>query len=125
MIVKVLGAIERTAGSWDARLASPVITLCGRTALDFTRAEVGEGETEVVIVSGIGSVEVTVPTGLPVLVTGLSVLGQRKVLGKREHGVLHGADRQNLSPHPGGRPGSGRPRPAVHAVDRRDFDLRP
>jgi hypothetical protein len=92
MILNAFGATERTAGPWDARAASPVVTLVGSTELDLTRAELGPGETEVVIVSGLGAVGVTVPAGLPVRVTGLTLLGERTVLGRSDGGALHGAD---------------------------------
>jgi predicted membrane protein len=92
MIFNAFGATERTAGPWDARAASPVVTLCGSTELDFTLAQLGEGETAVVVAAGVGSVEVTVPAGLPVRVTGLTLLGERTVLGRSDGGVLHGAD---------------------------------
>jgi hypothetical protein len=92
MILNAFGATERTAGPWDARAASPVLTLVGSTELDFTLAELGEGETRVVVVSGLGAVGVTVPAGLPVRVTGLTLLGERTVLGRRDGGTLHGAD---------------------------------
>jgi predicted membrane protein len=92
MIVTAFGATGRTAGPWDARAASPVVTLVGSTELDFTLAGLGEGETEVVIVSGLGGVEVTVPADVPVRVTGLTLLGERAVLGRSDGGALHGAD---------------------------------
>jgi hypothetical protein len=38
MIATAFGATERTARPWDARAASPVLTLVGSTELDFTLA---------------------------------------------------------------------------------------
>lgn len=92
MILSVFGGVERRSEPWDARYASPVITILGGTELDFRLAELGEGETEVVIVSAVGGVEVTVPDDLPVMVGGVSVLGSRNVLGTSEGGIVHGTD---------------------------------
>ncbi|HEX2034003.1 MAG TPA: LiaF domain-containing protein [Chloroflexota bacterium] len=93
MILNGIGNTERKGGPWDARYASPVITLCGNTELDFSQAELGEGETEFVIAHGIGQVQVTVPHDLPVLVTGASFLGDREIFGESHNGIMHGADR--------------------------------
>ncbi|MGH2351935.1 MAG: cell wall-active antibiotics response protein [Chloroflexota bacterium] len=92
MILNAFGSTERKGRPWDARYASPVITLFGNTELDFREAQLPEGETEMVILAGFGGVEVTVPDDLPVLVTGLSVLGSRDVLGQVDSGIAHGTD---------------------------------
>jgi predicted membrane protein len=92
MILNVFGGTERKDRHWDARIASPVITLFGATELNFQYAELGEGETEVVILSAFGSVDVTVPDDVPVIVGGFTVLGDRKVLDQSSGGLLHGTD---------------------------------
>src|SRR5687768_12019820 len=92
MILNVFGSTERTRQHWDARVASPVITLFGSTELDLRYAELGEGETEIVVVSAFGSVDITVPDDLPVMVGGMSVLGGRNAFGQSSSGVAHGTD---------------------------------
>lgn len=92
MILNVFGPNRRTAVPWDARLANPVLTVFGETDLDFRLATLGEGETEVVIAAMFGEVEVTVPEGLPVLVTGMTVLGRRQVFDESTDGLVHGTD---------------------------------
>jgi predicted membrane protein len=92
MILSVLGGTSRRHQRWDARVASPSITVLGGTDLDFTLAELGEGETEVVVASILGGVEIVVPDDLPVFLTGLSALGSRNILGSSEGGFVHGTD---------------------------------
>ncbi len=92
MILNAFGSTERKRAPWDARYASPIITLFGSTELDFRQAQLDEGETEIAIVAGCGAVEILVPSDLPVLVTGLSILGARSILGQSDNGILHGTD---------------------------------
>jgi predicted membrane protein len=103
MILNVFGSTERGGRHWDARVASPVITLFGSTELDLRYAELGEGETEIVVVSAFGSVDITVPDDLPVLVAGMSLLGNRTALGESSSGIAHGTD--TASPDFHGAPG--------------------
>jgi predicted membrane protein len=93
MILSVLGGTERRQERWDARYASPVITVLGHTYLDFRTANLGDGETEVVVMSLLGSIELVVPDDLPVFVTGITALGSRTVLDMSESGFIHGVDR--------------------------------
>jgi predicted membrane protein len=92
MIASLIGSIERTNRPWDARAASPILTLVGSIALDFRGATLGEGESEIVVASLVGSVEITLPEDLPVAVTGLTMAGRRCVLGESSSGLGHGAD---------------------------------
>jgi len=90
--LNAIGSTERKGRPWDAALATPVITLVGGTLLDFRDAQLPPGETEVVVVAGIGGVEVIVPADLPVLVQGFSALGGRSILGEADGGIVHGSD---------------------------------
>lgn len=93
MILSFLGNVERKGQRWDARYASPVITGIGSTELDFRLAELRrQDETEVVVISGLGSVDLIVPDDLPVIISGLSVVGRRELLGQSSDGILHGTD---------------------------------
>ena len=92
MILNAFGSTERRGRPWDATLATPVITLVGGTLLDFRDAQLPPGETEVVVVAGVGGVEVIVPADLPVLVQGLSALGGRSIFGESDGGIVHGSD---------------------------------
>src|SRR5262245_20724055 len=92
MIASLIGGIERTGRAWDARSASPIITLVGGIELDVRGATLGEGETEIVVASLVGSVDITLPDDLPVSVTGLTLAGRRRILGETSSGLGHGAD---------------------------------
>ena len=103
MIVSVLHGIRRAGEAWDARYANPIISVAGGIELDFRNAQLEEGETELTVISLLGSIDITLPEDVPALVTGLSALGSRTIFGQSEGGFAGGTDQATPDYARGGR----------------------
>jgi Domain of unknown function (DUF1707)/Cell wall-active antibiotics response 4TMS YvqF len=75
--VAIMGSVERKS-RWRVS-ESPVAVACmGSVVLDLRRAEIGHPEITITAVALMGSVEVIVPEGVEVELTGLAVMGDKE-----------------------------------------------
>jgi Domain of unknown function (DUF1707)/Cell wall-active antibiotics response 4TMS YvqF len=72
--VAVMGGVERK-NRWRVSERTNVIAVMGGCELDLRRAEIESSEVEIVAVAVMGGVEVIVPEGVPVEVTGFALMG--------------------------------------------------
>jgi hypothetical protein len=77
-IVSVFGDVTRS-GWWRADEAVSPMSLFGDVELDLRQAAVPTGEIEIKAVAPFGDIEVIVPDGISVELTGFSVFGRKKV----------------------------------------------
>ena len=77
-MVSVFGDVTR-GGWWRAEGTVSPMSLFGDVELDLRQAAVPTGEIEVKAVAPFGDIEVIVPDGISVELTGLSVFGRKKV----------------------------------------------
>jgi uncharacterized protein DUF1707 len=73
-VVAVLGGAERK-GRWRPARRTNVVSIMAGAALDLRHAEIAGGELEITAVSIMGGVEVTVPEGVDVELSGLALMG--------------------------------------------------
>lgn len=76
-VAAVLGSASRK-GEWEPADITQVFSLLGNASLDFTRALLPGGVTEVQAFTVLGEVKILVPDGLEVEVTGSALLGDFK-----------------------------------------------
>ena len=76
-VAAVLGSASRN-GEWEPADVTQVFSLLGNASLDFTRALLPGGVTEVQAFTVLGEVKILVPEGLEVEVTGSALLGDFK-----------------------------------------------
>jgi hypothetical protein len=74
--VAVMGELART-GRWRVAEHAVAIAVMGSCTLDLRKAEIASGEIEITAVAFMGSVDVVVPEGLDVEVSGFAVMGSR------------------------------------------------
>jgi Domain of unknown function (DUF1707)/Cell wall-active antibiotics response 4TMS YvqF len=72
--VAVMGAVERR-NRWRVPARSNVIAVMGGCELDLRRAEIESSEVEITVVAVMGGVDIIVPEGVPVDVTGFALMG--------------------------------------------------
>jgi DUF1707 SHOCT-like domain/Cell wall-active antibiotics response LiaF, C-terminal len=77
-IVSVFANVARN-GWWRAEGTVSPMTLFGDVELDLRQAVVPAGEVEIKAVAPFGDIEVIVPDGVSVELTGVSVFGRKKV----------------------------------------------
>lgn len=73
-LVTVFGSVKRDR-VWTVPRRLKVVSVFGGTDLDFRKARLGPGTTEVRVVSVMSGVRLFVPAGLPVEVDGVGILG--------------------------------------------------
>ncbi len=78
--VAIMGGFERS-GSWIVPRHLRVVAVMGGGQLDLREAKLGAGVTEIEIFTFWGGVEIFVPTGVRVEVTGMAVMGGFSVRG--------------------------------------------
>ena len=89
--VAVMGESE-SKGRWRLNGHSSVVAVMGQCHIDLSRAEI-EGPEIVITALGImGSVDIVVPEGIDVELTGLSIMGRRS-LSMHDVPVLRGSPR--------------------------------
>jgi hypothetical protein len=90
-IVAVMGQSE-SKGRWRPGEHTSVVAVMGECNMDLRRAEIDGPEVVITAVSIMGSVDIVVPEGIDVELTGLSIMGQRshKV---RDVPILRGSPR--------------------------------
>lgn len=76
--VSVLGSSSRR-GRWRPRLLTNVVAVLGSCDVDLRQAEVEGPELVITAVAVLGSVEVTVPEGIEVDMSGVPVLGSKEL----------------------------------------------
>jgi Domain of unknown function (DUF1707)/Cell wall-active antibiotics response 4TMS YvqF len=77
-LVSPIGSVKRS-GRWRLEGDTGLITGVGSVKLDLGDAVLGAPEASLTVVSAVGSVKVWIPRGARVEVTGLSILGSRRV----------------------------------------------
>ena len=73
-VYAVLGGARRQ-GAWEPAETVHVFALWGGVHLDFRKADLLEGETEVRVVALMGGVDLIVPDDVDVIVDGLGIMG--------------------------------------------------
>jgi hypothetical protein len=73
-VVAVMGGAERK-GEWRPARHTNVVTVMGGAALDLRNARIDGPELEITAVTVMGGIEVIVPEGVQVEVTGFALLG--------------------------------------------------
>jgi len=90
-IVAVMGESE-SKGRWRLGGHTGVLALMGQCHLDLSRAEIDGPEMVITAVGIMGEIEIVVPEGIDVEVTGLSIMGT-KAIAMRDVPVLRGSPR--------------------------------
>ncbi len=90
-IVAVMGQSE-SKGRWRPGEHTSVVAVMGECHMDLRRAEIDGPEVVITAVGIMGSVDIVVPEGIDVELTGLSIMGQRS-LKVRDVRVLRGSPR--------------------------------
>lgn len=76
----IMGGFDRS-GSWIVPRHLRVVAVMGGGQLDLREAKLGAGTTEIEILTFWGGVDIIVPTGVRVEVTGMAVMGGFSVRG--------------------------------------------
>jgi len=73
----VVGAMggSRVRGRWRVARSVTAVTVMGGCELDFRRAEINAPEVQMTAVALMGGIDVIVPAGIKVELTGLSIMG--------------------------------------------------
>jgi hypothetical protein len=87
-VVAVMGGAERK-GRWRPARRTNVVTVMAGAALDLRDAEIEGGELEITAVSIMGGIEVTVPEGVEVELSGFALMGGNG--GPKDAAVAPGA----------------------------------
>jgi len=77
-IVAVMGQSE-SKGRWRPGEHTSVVAVMGECHMDLRRAEIDGPEVVITAVGIMGSVDIVVPEGIDVELTGLSIMGQRSL----------------------------------------------
>ena len=95
MIFKLAGE-TRIEGAWD--LDDETVFLgAGGAWLDLSRARISARYPRLTVFCGVGEVHIKLPPTVPVLVNGMTALGDREVLGRRDEGILVGSVVQDMA----------------------------
>ena len=74
LIVGILGEVKRR-GEWSPAKSNRIFTLMGGVRLDFTRVELPAGVTEINFFCIMGSLDIIVPEGIRVDLSGIPIMG--------------------------------------------------
>jgi len=74
-VIAIMSGVERR-GSWRPADHNFVLCLMGGAELDFREVRLPPGETEVFIIAIMGGVELIIPPGLAVDVSGFAIMGE-------------------------------------------------
>jgi hypothetical protein len=77
-LVAVMGASKQT-GRWRVAGGHTAVAVMGECVVDLRRAEVEEMETTITACALMGEIKVIVPEGVDVAVSGVAIMGERKV----------------------------------------------
>jgi len=77
-IVAIMGQSE-SKGRWRPGEHTSVVAVMGECHMDLRRAEIDGPEVVITAVGIMGSVDIVVPEGIDVELTGLSIMGQRSL----------------------------------------------
>jgi Domain of unknown function (DUF1707)/Cell wall-active antibiotics response 4TMS YvqF len=87
-MVAVLGGVERK-GRWRPARRTNVVALMAGAAIDLRDAEIEGGELHITAVSIMGGIEITVPEGVEVELSGFALMGGNS--GPKDAAVAPGA----------------------------------
>jgi hypothetical protein len=90
-IVAIMGESE-SKGRWRPGEHTATVAVMGECHMDLRRAEIDGPEVVITAVSIMGSIDIVVPEGIDVELTGLSIMGQRS-FKVRDVPVLRGSPR--------------------------------
>ena len=74
MVIAVMGGAERR-GSWTPARRMQVTAVMGGVLLDFRKAQIPAGVTEIFVIAIMGGVEIIVPPGVMVESNGMGIMG--------------------------------------------------
>ena len=95
MIFKLAGE-TRIEGAWD--LDDETVFLgAGEVRLDLSQARISARYPRLKVFCGMGDVRIKLPPEIPVLVNGMTALGGREVLGRRDEGIFLGSTVQDMA----------------------------
>ncbi len=98
MIFKLAGEI-RVKGEWELE-DERVFLGAGEAQLDLSRARIGARYPRLTVFCGMGEVCIKLLPDVPVLVNGMTALGEREVLGRHDEGLLVGSTVQDMADTP-------------------------
>jgi hypothetical protein len=75
--VAVMGSVERTS-RWRVPPQTTAVAVMGSVVLDLRKAEITSAEVEITAVAVMGSVEIIVPEGVEVDLTGFAFMGAKE-----------------------------------------------
>ena len=101
MIFKLAGEI-RVKGEWELE-DERVFLGVGEVQLDLSQARISARYPRLTVFCGMGEVWITLPPEIPVLVNGMTALGEREVLGRHDEGIFRRLDRARHGRHLPGR----------------------
>jgi hypothetical protein len=97
-IVAVMSESE-SKGRWRLGGHTSVVAVMGQCHVDLSRAEIDGPEILITALGIMGVIEIVVPEGIDVEVTGLSIMGQRSI-SMRDVPVLRGSPRIRVRAFP-------------------------
>ena len=98
MIFKLAGE-TRIEGAWD--LDDETVFLgAGEVRLDLSQARISARYPRLTVFCGVGDVRIKLPPEIPVLVNGMTAVGEREVLGRRDEGIFLGSTVQDMADTP-------------------------
>ena len=83
-------------GEWELE-DERVFLGVGVAQLDLSRARIGARYPRLTVFCGMGEVCIRLPPDVPVLVNGMTALGEREVLGRHDEGLLVGSTVQDMA----------------------------
>ena len=86
MIFKLAGE-TRIEGAWDLDDETVFLGL-GEIRLDLSQARISARYPCLTVFCGVGDVRIKLPPDVPVLVNGMTALGEREVLGRHDEGIF-------------------------------------
>ncbi len=86
MIFKLAGDIE-IEGAWDLDDETVFLGM-GDIQIDLSQARIASAYPCLTVFCGMGDVEIKLSPDVPVLVNGMTLLGEREVLGRHDEGIF-------------------------------------
>ncbi|HCX63830.1 MAG TPA: hypothetical protein DHN33_01285, partial [Eubacteriaceae bacterium] len=97
--VAFMGAVERTKGPWTLEENS-FVAIMGGIELDFTLADLPEGETVIDLTAFMGGIELFVPDHIEVRCKGTALLGGVELLDRETGGIIASTEAHHTPAQP-------------------------
>lgn len=95
MIFKLAGETQ-IEGAWDLDDETVFLGM-GDIQIDLSQARISARYPRLTVLCGVGEVEIKLPPDIPVLVNGMTALGEREVLGRHDEGLFVGSTIQDMA----------------------------